>query len=121
MKRTLLKSKLHRAWVTRTDLNYEGSITIDKYLLKKADIIPYEKVDIYNINNGHRFATYVIEGSNGEIELNGAAARMAQVGDEIIIVSYGQYSEAERKSHKVRKLLLDHNNNITDLWLNKIK
>lgn len=115
MKRTLLKSKLHRARVTRTDLNYEGSITIDKYLLKKADIIPYEKVDIYNINNGYRFATYVIEGSNGEIGLNGAAARMAQVGDEIIIASYGQYSEEERKRHKVRKLLLDHNNTITKL------
>lgn len=100
MKRILLKSKIHRAKVTQTNLNYEGSITIDKMLCKKADILEYEKVEIYNLNTGARFSTYVIYGNKGVIGLNGAAARLAQKGDLIIIASYAEYEEHELKKHK---------------------
>jgi aspartate 1-decarboxylase len=88
MQITVLKSKIHRARITGADLNYEGSISIDKKLLKAADIIPYELVHVVNINNGARFETYAIEGKPGEITLNGAAARLGQPGDLVIILSY---------------------------------
>lgn len=100
MTRTLLKSKIHRAKVTQTDLNYNGSITIDKTLCKKANILENEKVDVYNLNTGARFSTYVIYGKKGVIGLNGAAARLAQVGDLIIIASYAEYEEHEVHKHK---------------------
>lgn len=100
MIRTLLKSKIHRARVTRTDLNYNGSITIDKALCKKAGLLENEKVDVYNINTGARFSTYTIYGGKGVIGINGAAARLAQKGDLVIIVSYAQYTEEECKTHK---------------------
>ena len=95
MFRTMLKSKIHRARVTGADLNYEGSIAIDKALCEAADILQFERVEIYNINNGNRFSTYVIYGSEGEVSLNGAAARMVHPGDLIIIASYSEYSEEE--------------------------
>ncbi len=88
MYRTLLKSKIHRATVTDANLNYEGSISIDVDLMKEADLVEFEKVDIYNINNGKRLSTYVIPGKKREICLNGAAARLNQVGDKVIIASY---------------------------------
>lgn len=88
MYRTLLKSKIHRATVTDANLNYEGSISIDVDLMKEADLVEFEKVDIYNINNGNRLSTYVIPGKKREICLNGAAARLNQVGDKVIIASY---------------------------------
>jgi aspartate 1-decarboxylase len=90
MQLTVLKSKIHRATITGADLNYEGSISIDKNLLRAADIVPYELVHVVNINNGHRFETYAIEGQAGSgcISLNGAAARLGQPGDLIIILSY---------------------------------
>jgi aspartate 1-decarboxylase len=90
MQRFMLKSKIHRVKVTDANLDYEGSITIDENLIKAADIIPYEKVDIYNVSNGERFSTYVIRGkrNTGVICLNGAAARKASKGDVIIIASY---------------------------------
>ena len=88
MYRTLLKSKIHRATVTDANLNYEGSISIDVDLMKEADLVEFEKVDIYNINNGKRLSTYVIPGEKREICLNGAAARLNQVGDKVIIASY---------------------------------
>lgn len=112
MLRTILKSKIHRAVVTDANLNYEGSITIDKFLCDKADILEYEKVDIYNINNGVRFSTYVIFGKEGEIILNGAAARLVQKGDLIIIASYGIYSEEELKNYIPKILHVDNNNRI---------
>ena len=87
MIRTLMKSKLHRAAVTDANLNYNGSISIDPELMRKADLIEYEQVDIYNLNNGERFTTYVIVGGAGEMCLNGAAARKAQPGDHIIVAS----------------------------------
>lgn len=100
MTRTMMKAKIHRAKVTQTDINYNGSITIDKALCKKADILENEKVDIYNINNGERFSTYVIYGKKGVIGINGAAARLAQKGDLIIVVSYVQIEDREAKKHK---------------------
>ena len=96
----LLKCKIHRATVTDADLNYEGSITIDRALMDVAGIFPYEKVGILNVNNGARFDTYVIEGvaHSGTICLNGAAARMVQKGDLIIIVSYTAMTPDEAKN-----------------------
>lgn len=101
MKREMFKSKIHRATVTDANLHYEGSITIDKDLMDLANIKTYEKVDIYNITNGARFSTYTIDGKrgSGEICLNGAAARMVQPGDMVIIVSYGLYDEEELENH----------------------
>jgi len=109
---TLLKSKIHRAIVTAADLNYEGSIGIDKKLLRKADLNIFEKVDVYNISTGARFSTYTIEGKEGEISLNGAAARLVQKGDLIIIASYAQYTEEEAKNHKPVILMMDDSNKI---------
>ncbi len=94
MRRTLLKSKIHRATVTDADLNYEGSISIDPVLCEQADLQPFEKVEIYNCNNGNRFSTYVIAGKPGEVCLNGAAARLVHRGDLVIIASYADYEEA---------------------------
>ena len=90
MQLTILKSKIHRATVTGTDLNYEGSVSIDPNLMKAAKILPYELVQVMNLNNGERFETYAIEGEagSGSVMLNGPAARLATVGDMIIIVSY---------------------------------
>ena len=112
MYRIMLKSKIHRATVTGADLNYEGSITIDKDLLEKADILPYEQVQIYNISNGQRFETYVIEGDrgSGEICLNGAAARLVQKGDLIIIASYILVPEEKVKEHRPKYVFVDEFN-----------
>lgn len=96
---TLLKCKLHRATVTECDLYYEGSISIDRDLIELTGLLVNERVEIYNIDNGNRFATYVIEGASGSgvIGLNGAAARLACVGDKLIICAYAQMEEAEAK------------------------
>ncbi|MEW6013297.1 MAG: aspartate 1-decarboxylase [Elusimicrobiota bacterium] len=96
----MLKSKIHRAKVTARDINYEGSITIDKKLCDKAKINEFEKVDVYNINNGERFTTYVIYGKDGDIQINGAAARLCEKDDLIIIASYCILDEKEAKKHK---------------------
>ncbi|MCX7698401.1 MAG: aspartate 1-decarboxylase [Candidatus Goldbacteria bacterium] len=100
----ILKSKIHRAVITDKNINYEGSITIDSALLEKAGIYEGEKAYIYNINNGARFETYVIKGkkNSGVICLNGAAARLAEIGDIIIIVTYGLIDEKEVKNYKPR-------------------
>ncbi len=110
----MLKSKIHRATVTDADLNYEGSLTIDRSLMEKVNLQPFEKVKIYNINNGERFDTYVIEGppDSGIIGLNGAAARKGMPGDLIIIVSYALYSPAELEDFQPRIILLDESNRI---------
>jgi aspartate 1-decarboxylase len=98
----MLKSKIHRATVTEIDLNYEGSLTIASDLMKAADLLPFERIMVYNISNGNRFDTYVIEGERGSrsICLNGAAARKGLRGDKIIIASYGLYSEDEISNGK---------------------
>lgn len=112
MLRTLLKSKIHRATVTGADLNYEGSIGIDSKLMAAADIAEFEKVEIYNINSGARFATYVIKGSDGEISLNGAAARLVQKDDLVIIASYVQIEIDRDAAYKPHLVFVDGNNKI---------
>jgi aspartate 1-decarboxylase len=117
MERIMCKSKLHRAKVTQAELYYEGSVTIDADLMDAADIAPYEKIQVVNINNGQRFESYAIEGKrrSGVICINGAAARMAHVGDEIIIITYANYTEEELKSFKPTLILLDRENKIKDI------
>ena len=113
---TLLKAKLHRATVTEANLNYTGSITIDRDLVDEAGIFIHEKVQIVNNNNGARFETYVIGGERGSgvVCLNGAAARLVQPGDKIIIMAYAQMTPEEAKNHKPVVLLLDDDNRIQE-------
>lgn len=110
----MLKSKIHRATVTDANLDYEGSITIDEMLMKKADLLPYEKVDIYNVSNGERFHTYVIKGkkNSGVICLNGAAARKASKGDIIIIASYVMIDDESTLDWKPRCVHVNGKNKI---------
>lgn len=114
---TLLKSKIHRATVTGADVDYEGSITVDKELMGVAKLIEYERVDIYNISNGQRFSTYVIKGEQGkgEICLNGAAARLVSVGDLIIICSYSHHDDKEVGKHKPVIVHVDEKNRIKEI------
>ena len=116
----MLKSKIHRATITEADLSYEGSLTIDKELLNAVDIHPYERVMVYNINNGERFDTYAIEGEpgSGVIGLNGAAARKGMIGDQIIIVSYAFFSEDELSDYSPKIVLLNESNKVKK-WLHK--
>jgi aspartate 1-decarboxylase len=111
---SILKSKIHRAYVTQTKLHYEGSITIDNKLLKASGILPNEKVEVLNINNGKRIETYVIKGkeNSGVVCLNGPAARSACVGDEVIILSYCLVEEKESKYIKPKIVYLDKKNQI---------
>ncbi|HWH13624.1 MAG TPA: aspartate 1-decarboxylase [Miltoncostaeaceae bacterium] len=115
--RTMLKSKIHRATVTDANLNYVGSITVDMDLLDAADIRLYEHVHVVNINNGARFETYAIEGvrGSGTICLNGAAARLAQPGDLVIVLSYAQYEEAELEGYEPLVVHVDERNRRIDL------
>ena len=117
MRRIMCKSKIHRATVTQAELHYEGSLTVDSELLDAADIIPYERVQVCNINNGERFETYIIPGKRrtGTICLNGAAARLGSVGDEIIIITYATYTEEELKNYKPTVIILDKKNKIIDI------
>ena len=115
MQREMLKSKIHRVTVTQAELYYEGSITVDKDLLEAADILPYEKVQVLNFNNGSRLDTYTIEGAagSGTICLNGPAARFGSVGDEIIIVSYVHLPDEDVKKFKPKVVIVDKKNKIT--------
>ncbi len=108
--RVMLKSKIHRATITDANIDYEGSITIDKKLMTAADILPYEQVHVLNITNGHRFTTYAIEGETGDICLNGAAALLANKGDLVIILTYATVNEAEARSLKPKVVLVDSKN-----------
>jgi aspartate 1-decarboxylase len=114
MYRCMLKSKIHRVVLTDADLNYVGSITIDRDLLEAADILPFEKVQVVNNNNGARFETYAIEGEAGSgcVCLNGAAARLGQPGDILIILSYVQLDDQEARQHKPQVVFVDENNKI---------
>ena len=112
--RAMLKSKIHRARVTETNINYEGSITIDRKLMEEADIFPYEQVHGLNINNGARFTTYAIEGEKGEICVNGAAARLATKGDIILILSYCHVEDDEARNLIPKLVYVDANNAITE-------
>lgn len=117
MQRIMLRAKIHRATVTQCDLNYEGSCGIDEDLLDAADIREFEKIDLYNINNGERFSTYAIKGKrgSGEISLNGAAARLAHIGDLLIICTYAPMSESEIATYKQKIVFVDEKNHITSL------
>lgn len=108
----VFRAKLHRVVVTEADLNYMGSITIDENLLDASGIIPNEKVQVVNINNGERFETYVIKGErgSGQICLNGPAARKVQLGDKIIVISYGMLPLEEAKNHVPISVYVDENN-----------
>lgn len=112
MQRAMMKSKIHRATVTDSNLHYEGSITIDEVLLEKADIMPYEQVDIYNVTSGERFTTYAIQGerNSGVICINGAAAHKGKKDDIIIIVTYAYYEEKDLASFKPKKVYVDEKN-----------
>jgi aspartate 1-decarboxylase len=112
--RTMLKGKIHRAHVTDANVNYEGSITIDRKLMEASDILPYEQVDVVNVNNGARFTTYAIEGEKGEICINGAAARLAVRGDIVIILSYRQISDEEARQSSPRLVYVDAENVIVE-------
>ena len=114
MTRFMLKTKIHRATVTESDVAYEGSLTVDRDLMDVAGIVPFEQVGVYNINNGERFETYVIEGERGTgvIGLNGAAARKGLVGDLIIIVTYAALAEDELAGYKPTILLMDEQNRV---------
>ncbi|MBC6137735.1 aspartate 1-decarboxylase [Listeria innocua] len=114
MFRTMMNGKIHRATVTEANLNYVGSITIDSAILEAVDMLPNEKVQIVNNNNGARIETYIIPGEpgSGVICLNGAAARHAQVGDVVIIMSYGMFTAEEAKTHEPKIVVLDEKNHI---------
>ncbi|MDD3978352.1 MAG: aspartate 1-decarboxylase [Methanomicrobium sp.] len=116
MLKTMMKSKIHRAKVTESNLDYEGSVTIDETLMEAADIIPYEQVQIYNVTNGERFTTYAIKGerNSGVICINGAAAHKAKKGDIIIIATYAAYDENELAAFKPKKIYADDFNRIKD-------
>jgi aspartate 1-decarboxylase len=114
MQRQMLKSKIHRATITDCDLHYVGSITIDAELMSEADLLPNELVHVLDLESGQRFETYVIEGrsGSGEIQVNGAAARLVHRGDRAIILSYGLYSEAELEQHQPRVVHVDADNQV---------
>lgn len=114
MRRRMLNGKIHRARVTDADLNYIGSVSIDPILMKAADIVSDEQVSVYNLMNGERFETYAIEGGEGQICLNGAAARLAQVGDRVIIVTYVDVEETEVPSHRPTVVVVDEDNRVAD-------
>ena len=114
MKRTLLKSKIHRATVTDANLLYQGSVSIDPVLMEAADLVHYERVEIYNCTNGERFATYAIPGrpGSGEIVINGAAAHKAGRGDVIILATYADYEDADCRAHQPSLVFVDEKNRI---------
>jgi aspartate 1-decarboxylase len=114
MQREVLRGKIHRATVTEANLEYEGSLTVDAELMEAAGLAPYEKIDVYNVTNGNRFSTYLIEGPrrSGVICVNGAAAHLAKAGDRVIVTGYGLAAEAEMKDHRPRVVLVDERNQI---------
>ena len=110
MRRTMMKSKIHRATVTGADLNYVGSISLDPELMARADILPWENVHVLDINNGARLETYAIAGGPGEVTLNGAAARLVHSGDRIIVIAYAEYDEAELEDFRPAIVHVDDRN-----------
>jgi aspartate 1-decarboxylase len=110
--RVMLKSKIHRATITGADVNYEGSITLDPALMQTADILPYEQVHVVDVNNGARLVTYAIEGrpNSGDVVLNGAAARLVNVGDIVIVISYRDVPEDELRGYQPRLVYVDAQN-----------
>ena len=117
MQRTMLYAKLHRVTVHQSDLNYVGSVTIDRTLLEAAGLLPGERVDVVDVTNGARLTTYVIEGEagSGQICINGAAAHLIQPGDIAIIIAYAQMDEVEARAFAPRVVFVDHDNHILDI------
>lgn len=115
MRRTMMKSKIHRATVTEADLHYVGSITLDTDLMEAADLLPHEKVQIVDVDNGARLETYVIGGpaGSGTVCLNGAAARLVQPGDTVIVISYAEVEEAQARAWEPTVVFVDEHNHIT--------
>jgi aspartate 1-decarboxylase len=111
----MLRSKIHRARVTATNLHYEGSIAIDARLLAAADILPHEEVHVLNVNTGVRFTTYAIAGGNGQVELRGAAARLAAAGDVVIILTYTQLPDQEANKHTPTLVYVDEKNIVQEV------
>lgn len=120
MNRIMLLAKIHRATVTEADLHYEGSCGIDEDLLDAANMREFEKIELYNINNGNRFSTYIIKAARGSgiISLNGAAARKAHVGDHLIICTYGSVPEIEVDAHVPRIVIVNDDNSIKEIKKN---
>jgi len=114
MKRIVLKSKIHRATVTDTNSEYDGSLTLDGILMREGDLIPYEQIQVYNITNGERFTTYLIKGrdGSGEVVVNGAAAKKARTGDKVIIAAYATMDQDEMDFFIPRIILVDDQNQI---------
>jgi aspartate 1-decarboxylase len=114
MQREVLRGKIHRATVTEANLEYEGSLTVDADLLEAAGLAPYERIDVYDVTNGSRFSTYLIEGPRGSgvVCVNGAAAHLAKRGDRVIITGYGLATSAELKGYRPRIVLVDEGNRI---------
>jgi aspartate 1-decarboxylase len=117
MRIELLKSKIHRATITATDLHYEGSLTLDAKLMKAAHITAFEKVDVVNVNNGSRLQTYVIAGppGSGTVQLNGAAARWGAPGDLVIVLTYASFEPVEAQKHRPRVIHVDERNHIVEI------
>jgi len=110
MHRTMMKSKIHRATVTGADVDYVGSITLDPELMRLADLREFEQVHVLDVDNGARFETYAMCGATGDVILNGAAARLVQPGDRVIVITYGQYDEAELETYEPRIVHVDERN-----------
>lgn len=120
MLRTVCKSKIHGATVTEANLQYTGSLTLDPELMRSADLVPYEQVQVVNLSNGTRFETYCIEGApgSGTVCLNGAAARLGVVGDKIIVISYAQMTDEELREQAPKLVFLDEQNHINSATQN---
>ena len=121
MELRMMKSKVHRATVTQSELNYEGSITLCRDLCKTAGIHEFEQVDVLDINNGARFTTYALYGGPGQVCVNGAAARLVQPGDLVIIVCYATVNEKEARNHSARVVLVDQDNKAKEILDHKIR
>jgi len=123
LERIIFKSKIHRAAVTDANLNYTGSLSIDQDLLEAADILPYEKVDVVNINTGGRFTTSTIKGRRGssEIALNGGAARLGQIGDLLIIITYANVPENELEEFKIKTVTVEQDNSVKSIHTESVK
>jgi len=115
MKREMLRAKVHRIKVTERDVEYEGSLSLDRELMEQADMLPYERIEVYDVDNGNRFATYLIEGrpGSGDCCVNGAAARMVEIGDKLIIAAYVSVDESEVRRHRPKLVLIGEDNKIS--------
>jgi len=117
MRRDMLRAKVHRIKVTERDVAYEGSLSLDPVLMQAADMLPYERIEVYDVDNGNRFATYLIEGrpGSGDCCVNGAAARMVEIGDKLIIAAYVSIEESEVRRHRPKLVFIGDDNKISHI------